>query len=315
MSNYSETTAFLQGIASQAMTAASNNASRIYSLPADVSLRNPRFNVDLKKPNAGPPPVFSDLFTGGDTTDQTIRYLDEQSDKWLAKFFPEMNGCFRNQPEETLCGILSGVKPFGIDKTIFDLVWHQARDRAYRTVSSEQRTVEASFSARGFTLPAGAMVDALAQIERRAGDAILDVNREQAIKDADIKQRMLEIGLQLATQLKTAVLSAMADFYRMWISIPDKDIERERIRAQAMSAFYSALASYHNVEVAFQELNLRAAQLKAGVDVDVDRNALTRQNNSAAATGALGSAVNAFADVAASAAQAGGSLTAEIEAI
>lgn len=313
MSNYSETTAFLQGIASQAMTAASNNASRTYSLPVAVSLRNPRFNVRLKQPTVGPPPVFSDLFTGSDTTDPTIRYLDEQADKWLAKFFPEMNGCFRNQPEETLCGILSGVKPFGIDKTIFELVWHQARDRAYRTVSSEQRSTEASFSARGFTLPPGAMADTMSQIERRASDAILDVNREQAIKDADIKQRMLEIGLQLATQLKVGVLSAMADFYRMWISLPDKDIERARIRAQAMSAFYSALSSYHNVEIAFQELNLRAAQLKAGVDVDVDRNELTKQGNYSPTASALGAAVSAFANVAAAASQAAGTLVTQIE--
>jgi hypothetical protein len=315
LSNYNETTGFLQDVASQAMTAASNNASRLYSLPGSVSLRNPRFDVELKKPVIGPPPAFSDLFVGGDSTDPTIRYMDDQADKWLEKFFPEMNGGFRNQPEETLCNILSGVKPFGIDRTIFDLVWHQARDRAYRTVSSEQRAVEASFSGRGFTLPPGAMVDTLAQIEQRATDTILDVNRDQAIKDADIKQRMLEIGLQLSAQLKTGVLAAMADFYRMWISLPDKDIERARIRAQAMGSFYSALSSYHNVEMAFQELTLRAAQLRSVVDVDVDRNALARQNNSAAATGALGSAVNAFAGIASSAAQAGGSLTAEIETL
>lgn len=314
-SEYSQTTAFLQGVASNALNQAQNNAARIYSLPGNTSLRKPHFSVDLKKPNIGPPPVFSDLFTEGDSTDPTIQYLNGEADAWAAKYFPSLSGDFKDQPDETLCAILSGVRPFGTDKTIFELVWHQARDRAYRTTSSEQRTVEASFSARGFSLPPGALIDTLTQIERRATDSILDVSRDQAIKDADIKQRMLELGLQLSVQLKTGMMSALADFYRMWITLPDKDIERARIKAQAMSSLYGALGSYYNVEIAFQDLTLKAAQLKAGIDIDVDGNALRQQGNYGAIAGALGSAVNAFAGTASSAAQAGGSFTAQIENI
>lgn len=315
MSEYSSTTAFLQGVASDALTQASSNASRIYSLPPNVNLRNPHFSVNLDKPNIGPPPVFSDLFTEGDSTDPTIQYLNSQADTWVAKYFPSLSSGFANQPEDTLLGILSGVKPFGIDKTIFDIVWHQARDRFYRTAASEQRTVEASFSARGFTLPPGAMVDALTQIEQRATESINDVSREQAIKDADIKQRMLELALQLSSQLKLGVLGALADFYRQWITLPDKDIERARIKAQAMSSLYSALSSYYNVEMSFQGLKLQAQTASAGVDVDVDRNALNRQGNFSAIAGALGQAVSSFARTAGDAAQAGGSLTAEIASV
>lgn len=314
-SAYGDTTAFLQGVATNALNQAQNNASRIYSLPPQVRLRNPHFNVDLQKPNIGPPPVFSDLFTEGDSTDPTIQYLNSQSDAWVAKYFPQLAGDFKEQPEDVLCGIISGVKPYGMDKTIFELVWHQARDRAYRTAASEQRTLEASFSARGFALPPGAYVDAVTQIEQRATDAILDVSRDQAIKDADIKLRLLEIGLQLSTQLKIGILSALADFYRMWISLPDKDIERARIKMQGMNSFYSALSSYYNVEIAFQDLKLKAAQTKAGVDIDVDNSALKHQGNFSSVASALGGAVNAFAGTAASAAQAGGSFTAQIENI
>ncbi len=314
-SQYNETTAFLQSVATNALNQASNNASRIYSLPPNIALRNPHFDVELSKPNIGPPPVFSDLFNEGDSTDPTIQYLDSQSDVWIAKYFPQLAGDFKSQPEDVLCGILSGVKPFGIDKTIFDMVWHQARDRAYRTATSEQRTLEASFSARGFALPPGAYVDAATQIEQRATDAILDVSREQAIKDADIKQRMLEIGLQLSTQLKVGIMSALADFYRMWVTLPDKDIERSRIKAQAMSSLYGALSSYYNVEIAFQDLKLKAAQTAAGVDVDVDRNALNRQGNYSSTAGALGQAVASFARVAGDATQAGGTLSAQVEAV
>ena len=313
--SYDETTSFLQGLAQQALTAASNNASRIYSLPPSASLRNPNFSVTLEKPNIGKPPVFADLFVGGDSTDPTMLYMNQQSDQFIAKYFPQMSAGFKNMPEEALLGILSETKPFGIDRTIFELVWHQARDRAYRASSSDQRTLEASFSARGFTLPVGAMIDAIGQSQQRATDAINDVSRDQAIKDADIKQRMVEIGLQLSTQLKVGIMSSLADFYRVWVTLPDKDIERARIKAQAMSSLYGALSSYYNVEIAFEELRLRAAQLKAGVDLDVDKSRISQQQLYTSVAGALASAVNAFADTAGSASQAGGSLTAQIEAI
>lgn len=314
-SEYSPTTAFLQGVTSDALTQASNNASRIWGLENVSALtRDPFFSTSLVAPDLGEPPTASDLF-GDDTTDPTIEYMNQQADEWVAKYFPELNACFKNQPEETLCAILSGTKPFGLDKTVLDMVWNQARDRAGRTKRSEQATLAATFSARGFSLMPGAMADQMAQIEQRASDIAIDVSREQAIKDADIKVDIFKVGLQLATQLKTAVLNTLAEFYRVWMSVPDKDLERARIRAQAQASLYAALSSYWNVELAFQELRLKADQTEAEVDISVDRNTLTKQGNYMGIAPSLASATNAFANTAANAAQAGGSLTAQIESL
>lgn len=312
---YSDTTAFLQQQAAQALVEAKNNANRIYSLPPKVNLREPNFDVQLTKPVLDAPPQFSDLFDGSDTTGTNLAFLNQTADEWIAKYFPEINGCFKTQPEATLCEIINRTGDFGIGKSVFEQVWHQGRDRAYRTAESERATLYASFSSRGFTLPPGAMVDLDTGIERRATDAVLDVNRDQAMKDADIQVDLFKTALTLATQLKLGVMNAMADFYRLWITLPDKDIERAKIRAQAMSAFYAALSSYYNVEISFQELTLRAAQTDAGVDVDVDRNRLTHEGHFSSTAGALATAVNAFADMAGQANLAGGSLTAQIESV
>jgi hypothetical protein len=311
---YDATTSFLQGVATDALNEAEHNASRIYSLPPKQTLREPNFSVDLTKPNIGPPPTFGDVF-GADNTDPTIQYLDGQADAWIAKYFPELNACLKSLPEEWLCGVISGVKPFGMAQTVFEQVWHAARDRAYRTSASERSTLEADFSNRGFTLPPGALVDQLAQSERAATDAILAVNRDQAIKDAEIKLDLLKFAEEQAIRLKLGVLQSLSDFYRMWISVSDEDVRRAAVRAQAQSSLYAALASYYNVEISFQELVLRAAQLDAGVDIDVDRNRLTHEGHFGSTASALGTATSAFAQVAANAAQAGGSLTAQIENI
>lgn len=313
---YDSTTSYLQGVATTALTNANNNAGRIWGLQnVGAYTRDPIVSATVTKPNLGEPPKFSDLFTGEDSTNPTIQYLNSQADDWIAKYFPAINGNLKNIPEDWLVGVISGVKPFGMDKSIFEIVWHNARDRAYRTMASEQRTLEANFSARGFSLPPGALVDALTQSSQRGSEAILEVNREQAIKDAEIKLELLKFAVEQATRLKTGILGALADFYRMWLVVPDKDIERARIRAQANSALYSALSSYYNVEVSFEELKLRAEQLKAGIDIDVDRNALAKQHNYMSIAGPLSSAVNAFAGTAGQAAQAGGSLSAEVKSL
>lgn len=314
-SEYSNTTDFLQGVASDALTEASNNASRIWGLEnVTANTRDPRFSLTIDKPDIGPPPQLSDLYEG-DSTDPTVQWLNEQADAWISKYFPEINGCFKNQPEETLCAILAGTRPFGLDKTVLDLVWNQARDRAYRTANTEKDTATAVYAVRGFTLPAGALADTIAQIERRATDVALDVSREQAIKDADIKVDIFKLGLQLSTQLKTAILSALADFYRLWITVPDKDIERARIKASAQAALYNALSSYYNVEIAFQELRLKSGQTTADIDISVDRNTVAKQGNYMGIAGPLSAAVSAFANTAGNAAQAGGSLTAQVESL
>lgn len=314
-SEYNNTTAFLQDTVTEALLQMQNNAARIYSLPPKVNLREPDFNVTLTKPVVEPPPKFSDLFEVGETTDSNFDWLDEKFDEWINRYFPEINGCLKSQPEEVMCGIFSGVRPFGVDKTVFEMVWHQARDRAGRTVHSERATLMADFSNRGFTLPSGALVDALTQSERRASDSILDVNRDQAMKDADIKVDLLKTAMELAVRLKLGVMQAAADFYRLWITLPDKDIERARIKAQAMSAFYAALSSYYNVELGFQRITLDAAQSDAGVDIDVDRNRLAHESHFGPTASALAQAVSSFANVAAQASQAGGSLTAQIESL
>jgi hypothetical protein len=312
---YDDTTAYLQGVASNALTQATNNAARIWGLQnVAANTRDPSFDITLVKPDIGPPPKFSDLFEG-DTTDPTIQYLNEQADAWIAKYCPEINDCFKTLPEDVLCGILNNTKPYGLDKSILELVWHQARDRASRTKRTEQANVAAAFSARGFSMPPGAMADTMAGIEQRAADVALDVSREQAIKDADIKVDIFKTAMSLSVQYKTAILSALADFYRLWITIPDKDIERARVKAQAQASLYSALSSYYNVEISFQALRLQAEQSESEVDLGVDRNTLTKQSNYMGIAGPLSSAVSAFAQTAGNAAQAGGSLTAQVESL
>ncbi len=366
-SDYSSTTSQLFSSASRAISLASGSAGRV-SVSAKPALSNvqinyvpnvqdlnyssnaPALNYTPSSLNVGEAPKFSDLFAGADNSNALIAELNQTVDQWFAKYFPSINGAFRNLPEDWCAAVIGGTRPFGVDSTIFDLVWQKARDRAYRTATSEQRQLEASFSARGFSLPAGALVDLISQSEQNATTAVLDIVREQAIKDADIKVDLLKHATSIASQLKMGILSASADYFRAIYSAHGTAIEKARIQAQLYSSYYSALSSYANVEVSIEELKLRAAQAQAnvalsgedlrlraaqaGAGVSLNSEQLKLQAAEAAANAYIASdrnkvglyggdaqpaahaqAARGFADAAAAAYNAAGSLTAQIESM
>lgn len=310
-SEYTPTTNELFSNAATAISYASMSAGRISSTDKPTLL-NPSLEYSVAAKSFGTPPQFSDLFAGTDNTDDVIADLNDQVDEWLAKYFPSINAGFKDVPDDYLVGVISGVTPFGVDKTVFDLVWQQARDRAARTTTAEQRQLEASFSARGFSLPPGALVDVLAQSERRGTDAVLDVVREQAIKDADIKVDILKHAVGIAAQLKAGILNTSAEFFKAYYSVYGLSNETARIRAQAYSSFYDALSSYYGVEVNWESLRLRAAESKANVGLGADRNKVGLYGGDGTAQ-AHAQAARGFADVAASANAAAGTLVAQIE--
>jgi hypothetical protein len=310
VSNYGSTLQFLQSQASRAMQQAENTRNRIDGGRA-VSVGNHRVRTQITKPNIGPPPKFSDLFGVGDNTSAEIAKLNAEADRWLNQYFPSINACLRNVPEQWLCDIISGVRPFGQSKTYFELVWHEARDRAARTRRSEVRGIEQDFQARGFTLPPGAMVDAMTQARIRESDTVLEVNREQAIKDADIKLDLLKFAEEQALNYKLGVMNAMARLYVEWFRAPDRDVERARVRAQAYSAMYSALSTYYNVEVAFAQLALRRDEADANSQLGSDRNKISASTNTVVPS-SLAQAVQGFTSVAAGASAAAGTLSADI---
>ncbi|MCH5583109.1 hypothetical protein [Pseudomonas syringae] len=366
-SDYGSTTSQLFSNASRAISLASGSAGRITasSKPnlTNVSLsytantqalsysgNSPTFSYSPGSITAGEAPKFSDLFEGADNSNALISELNNTVDQWFAKYFPSINGSFKNITEDWCASIIGGTKPFGVDSTIFELVWQKARDRAYRTATSEQRQIEASFSSRGFSLPAGALADAISQSEQAATSAVLDVSRDQAIKDADIKADLLKHATTIASQLKLGILSASADYFRAIYAVHGTAIEKARIQAQLYSAYYSALSSYANVEVSIEQLRLRAAQAQAevalsgedlklraaqaGAGVNLNSEQLKLQAAEAKANVAISSdrnrvslfgsdgqpaahaqAARGFADAAAAAYSAAGSLTAQIESV
>lgn len=275
------------------------------------SITSPDLNYDVNQPNMPLPTSLGDLLSP-DNSSETIKFLDAESEKWLDKFFPEIQACLRTSPEEWLCGIITGQKPFGMSKEVFEAVWHEGRDREYRARNSAVRQLHAEFSGRGFKLPVGAHVAAIAEAEEAASDAIGQVNRQQMARDSEIKLDLLKFAEEQAIRLKLGVLQAMADFYRQWVELPNKDLEASKIKTQAYATFQNALSSYYRVQLGFEELRLQAASLRQNGRIDTNRVKVDAARTWDSRNDALGAAVRAYGDIAAASSSAASTLTANV---
>lgn len=304
-----KSSAYLQTFSKDAVSRAATLANRIGSfVPAKNQVK---FTYSLQKPIIEKPPKIGDLLAD-DTKDESFDFLNRKTEEWIDKYFPNMNSCFKYEPEEWACGILTGQKPFGLSREVFDTVWHEGRDRAYRSASTEQAQIRTSSSLRGFSLPTGAMVAATHNAEIRASDAIAEINRTQTLRDAEIKLDLVKFAATTAAQLKTGMMQTLANFYSQWAGVLNRDADLARTKAQAYSSLTSALSSYYNVELGFEELRLKAAQSQTSAEEASARLGEQEGQVRSSQNSALAQAAKGFADAAGAAANAQSSLQAEL---
>lgn len=323
--SYEDTTGFLRDHASRSLAQAITSREAVVlqrETPPDL---NPTaFDYTVETPDRGAIPTLSELLNtaeadanGGQIDPPNAEWLDEQAAQWMSTYFPNVTSEFKNIPEEWLTSVLTGSAEFGVPTSVFDSIWRRARDRAEIVRQSEFRNIEAGFAARGFTMPTGAMITALDEANQRASQTPLEINVEQALKDAEIKADFVRLAAQLATSFRVNILQAMATFHGDWTRLLDRDRDLDRLQARAsvISTFYQAIGRYYDVDVAFEQIKLNAEQARVQAKTVDDRSKIDLYGLRERSADALGQAVRGFADISAAAANAASSLTAEIESI
>lgn len=306
--NIDSNIAQLFSFASDALGDARSAAGRISTFIPTIQSAELDFEpsmVAMEKPAA-----LTD-FLQMDSSPSTLAFINGETEGLITKYFPEIQaGAMTHAPEQWLVGIITGQKPFGLSQEVFEAVWHQSRDREYRARNSAVAQIRSEFSGRGFRQPPGAMMQAVMRVEEQASDAIGDVNRAQTVRDAEIKLDLLKFAEEQAIRLKLGIFQSIADYYRVLMDLPSKDIEATRAKVAAYASLNDAMSQYYRVQLGFDELRLQAANLRMNGKLDESRVRIASLDGTR--NGALGQAVNAFADIAATAAGNASTLNASI---
>lgn len=313
MSDIDQTMKFIQNFTDKAVTSSTAMANRL-TMASGLN-KEIKFSFDPNKPNMEKPPKIGDLLDDNEKQDVNVMLLNDAAEAWIQKYFPNIADCLSVQPEEWACGILSGRDAFGMNKAAFDASWHEGRDRAYRQAGTEKAQIDASYSLRGFGLAPGAHASAMVSAEIRASDAVADINRQQTIKDAEIKLELIKLAANTATQVKTSLMQMLSSFFGNIVSLAKHDpgADKMRARAQAYSAFMGGLSNYFNVELGFEKLRLDTAMAKTATEeANVKLNSELKFKGIDSRNAGFAQAANGFAQAAGSAANAASSLQAEL---
>ena len=301
---------FLQSYAEDTLSRAQSMANRIGSFTPGSTKVN--FNYDPSSPNIDDVPTIGELLPS-DTSASTVAFLNEQTDKWMDRYFPNLSSCSKYSAEEWACGVLTGDDPLNLNREAFEETWRMARDQAFKQSSSEKAQIRADFSAnRGFTIPQGAMMGAMINAEVRASNAIAEVNRAEAIRETQIKLDLVKYAVSVSAQLKMGMLQALASFYNQWVGVLDRDTDLAAARARAYDSLTSALANQYRVELGWEELRYKAAAGKASAEEATNRMMLQEGDVRASMNAAVASAADAFAKASSAAANAQSSFQAEL---
>lgn len=220
--------------------------------PFPAAPADPRVNSwgGPRRPNE--PNQFKQFFTGTlDTPDEVVSRANDAVSAWVDAYFPAVNQCFKDTPEDWVCGVVAGIRPLGNSEEAIDVAWAKAKANEQAQLASERSSIVSDFASRGFTLPPGVMLAQLRRAQERVSDVAAGVNREAALADVGVQAELLKLAVSVASDLKRGLAANMAQFFNTVASVQNQsaatNTERARIVADAESKFVTALTSYEAI--------------------------------------------------------------------
>jgi hypothetical protein len=144
-------------------------------------------------------------------TDRTLEMFD--------RFMP--NGALLDEGDlkDLLMGELGGT---GIDPAVDDAIWARNRNRILIDGQRAQQELMATFAARRFPIPPGALVNAVHLAQQNTQDKIAEASADIVAKRADQEVAHRQFILERLTQLRVSVISAAGDLLRTIVGMVDQ---------------------------------------------------------------------------------------------
>jgi hypothetical protein len=110
----------------------------------------------------------------------------------------------------------------GIDPAVDDAIWARDRNRIMADGQRAQQELMATFAARRFPIPPGALVNAVNLAQQNMQDRIAEASAAIVAKRADQEVAHRQFILERLTQLRVSVISAAGDLLRTIVGMVDQ---------------------------------------------------------------------------------------------
>lgn len=228
------------------------------------SISMPYAPIAFTAKNIEPPVHIPFNATGLDSAlyDSTYnRIITDLSDKFaafFAQYFPDECN-YLAAAQDWMCKVLteggSGIKPH-----IEDQIWQRDRSRTLSEVSRASEEVIATFAARGFPLPPGAMLHQLNSAQRQAQDQIAQGSRDRAIQVAQLEIENIRFCVQQALEYRVRGIQAAGDYIKVLAIGPEIAMRLATAAADAQARLITAANTYYGSRIRLEELRLNVLQ-------------------------------------------------------
>lgn len=236
-------------LAGEAFTAASG-----YGWINDVTLAK---DLDI------PPPPELDGFSSGElnslyqgTADEIKAMLADGLTTFLTTYFPLGNELALAQAWVAKALSTGGT---GLNATIEDQIWQRDRARVLRDAARAADQAMSTWAARGYSLPPGALVGQVAQINQDARDKIAAASRDVAIKQAEMEVENIRFAVEKAISMRTAAIQAAGDYIKTLALGPQLGVQLATSMVDAKAKIAQTMTSFYEAQIAAQELPVKIA--------------------------------------------------------
>lgn len=130
----------------------------------------------------------------------------------------------------------------GLSEAVETALFNRGRSREDMAALREQEEIKRNFASTGFPIPPGAMQSALKESARQAADKTSSINRDIAIKMAELEQQNRQFAMERAVALEGETLQYAS-------GVATRALEAARISVTTSIELYNAIVSRYQAEL------------------------------------------------------------------
>lgn len=243
-------------------------------------------NVEAEEPDFYTPE--NSTLTYESHRDHLIALLSGELAGFFNTYYPLAADAFDEATDWMVNSITNGGT--GISASVEAQIWQRGRDRALADSARAEAETLDEFSARGFTLPSGALSARLNAVRFDGMTKTGDVNRDTTIEAAKIEIDNIRFAVEQAVKSRIAAMSAATDYIRALMAGPETAARVALLNSDARARMISATADLYRARISRDEVVMRGRIARSsdyvaseGVRERAFNNRVTNQVNAAAA--------------------------------
>lgn len=235
-----------------------SNAATHSAIAASYGFASPNFTpvsyvIEAEEPDV--PDVENANLTYEAHRDQLIALLSNELAGFFITYYPLAADAFDEATNWLVNSITNGGT--GIAASVEAQIWQRGRDRAVADGARAEAQVLDEFSARGFSLPPGAMAARLDAVRHEGMAKVNEFNRDAAIESAKIEVENVRFAVEQAIRSRMAAMQAATDYIKALMSGPDTAARVAALNSDAKARMMSATSDLYRARLSRDELALR----------------------------------------------------------